>query len=650
MKNFLLLIFALASLNISGQVWSDDFEDGDISDWILTDLDGDGNDWLTIAGQGIDGSTCMASASWSPVTGPLTPDNFATSPAIDLSDATGDIRLLWKAYGQDQMWAAENYQVWVSTSNDPAEIAASGDMVFEETLSAQGDQVWLNREVDLSSYEGQVIHITFRHVDVTDQFRMNLDDIAVWNPKDLDGAVDGVVIEKFNELGTSTTVSGTIVNEGLQEINSITLGYSVNGGAMVTQVYDGLNVPFAESFDYEFDELVALNDPTEYFVDVMIVDVNGSEDDLEANNISNGLMYAVSEVPSRRILLEEATGTWCTWCPRGAVILEMITEEFEDVIGVAVHRSDPMEIDPYGDEFNELIPGYPSMLINRQEGNVMPNSLATYNDLVSAVEEGTKRVSPASVDVTTTILPSGLMSVNVRSTTYAGLIGDYRLNAIVTEDGVTGTGDGINALDANGFLITDFDQVNAYADNANGPMGGYENLPNPVPATEMIYDHVAIGILAGFQGEEGSLPNPTVRGEEYDFNFVYDLGSDWMNRIDDIHVIGVAIDIETGEVLNANTATFDTNVEDLLAENTSINVFPNPASGMTNIELTLTETQAVSVELFNQLGQMVKVQDYGNLSGNQVLDLGLQNMESGMYLIQMKVGQERYTHKLQIVE
>lgn len=650
MKHFLLLIFAFASVNLSAQIWADDFEDGDISDWTITDVDGDGFQWLLIEGQGTDGSITMASASWDPAVGPLSPDNFASSPAIDLTNETGAVFLAWDAYGQDQMWASENYQVWISTSTDPTEIAASGEMIFEETITAQGDQVWLARSVDISEYNGQVVHVTFRHTDVRDQFRMNLDNVAVLSPKGKDGSLSTVVAEKFYESGSSTQVSGTIVNQGLEAINSVTLGYSVNGGAMVMQTFDGLDIPWRGSFDYSFDEEIALDDRTDYFLNVTIVDVNGSADEVADNNVDEAVMYVVSEVPTKRLLLEEATGTWCTWCPRGAVILEMITEEFEDVIGVAVHRGDPMEIDPYGVEFAGLIPGYPSMLIDRQPGNVMPNSLATYGDIVAAVEESNKRISPASVNVTTTILPSGLMSVNVKSQVYAGLVGDYRLNAIVTEDGVTGTGDGINALDANGFLITDFDQVNAYADNANGPMGGYENLPNPVPATQMVYDHVAIGILDGFSGSEGSLPDPCERDAEYDYNFVYDLGADWMDRLENLHVIGMVIDMETGQVLNANTAMLPTDVEDVLAENTSVNVFPNPASNLTNIELTLAETETVSVELFNQLGQIVKVEDYGNLSGNQVLSLDLQNMEPGMYLIQMKIGQERYTHKLQIAE
>ena len=65
--------------------------------------------------------------------------------------------------------------------------------------------------------------------------------------------------------------------------------------------------------------------------------------------------------------------------------------------------------------------------------------------------------------------------------------------AVVVEDGVRGTGSGYN-------------QVNAYSGGANGPMGNYHNLPNPVPAAQMVYDHVARAILGNWVGTEASLP------------------------------------------------------------------------------------------------------------------------------------------------
>ena len=52
------------------------------------------------------------------------------------------------------------------------------------------------------------------------------------------------------------------------------------------------------------------------------------------------------------------------------------------------------------------------------------------------------------------------------------------------------TEDGVRRVMTSGY-----NQVNAYAGNALGPMGGFESLPNPVPAAQMVYDHVARVLL-----------------------------------------------------------------------------------------------------------------------------------------------------------
>ena len=44
-----------------------------------------------------------------------------------------------------------------------------------------------------------------------------------------------------------------------------------------------------------------------------------------------------------RVVGEEATGTWCGWCPRGAVALNWMDHDYEGYWqGIAVHNGDPM--------------------------------------------------------------------------------------------------------------------------------------------------------------------------------------------------------------------------------------------------------------------------------------------------------------------
>ena len=65
--------------------------------------------------------------------------------------------------------------------------------------------------------------------------------------------------------------------------------------------------------------------------------------------------------------MEEGTGTWCGWCPRGIVAFRYMAEKYpETFIGIAVHKSDNLETNTYSYlKFN----GYPSCYVNRNLRN-----------------------------------------------------------------------------------------------------------------------------------------------------------------------------------------------------------------------------------------------------------------------------------------
>ena len=158
------------------------------------------------------------------------------------------------------------------------------------------------------------------------------------------------------------------------------------------------------------------------------------------------------------------------------------------------------------------ISGYPSGAINRVMSNVDPSDFgAAYNQMID-------RDVPAELTVDHTFNEgNGLTVINIEAKMAAHMAGDYRISVVITQDSVQGPGDGTNANNL------DYDQVNAYANNANGPMGGYESLPNPVPATQMYYMQVARAILGGFNGSDAILPATMTQDETYTQTFTYSL-------------------------------------------------------------------------------------------------------------------------------
>ena len=148
---------------------TDPFAEG----WTIRDDDGDGYNWEWMDASDSDynvyeGTHCMASASYqnSAFGGgtALNPDNWLISPAF----TAGSTVTFWYA-GQDPSYSAEPFGVYViangTTSDELAYFTASG--------------TYQQGSVDISDFAGQTVQVAFRHYDITDMFRLNLDLVEV---------------------------------------------------------------------------------------------------------------------------------------------------------------------------------------------------------------------------------------------------------------------------------------------------------------------------------------------------------------------------------------------------------------------------------------------------------------------------------------
>lgn len=91
------------------------------------------------------------------------------------------------------------------------------------------------------------------------------------------------------------------------------------------------------------------------------------------------------------------------------------------------------------------------------------------------------------------------------------------------------------------------------------------------------------------------------------------------------------------------------NVNDISKTNL-ISIFPNPTNGNSNLELNLVENSNVKVDVLNTLGQVVFTKTLTNVSGNQTINIDSQNFESGLYLVNIKVGDLTTTKKLTVTK
>ncbi len=190
MKKITLTIAAFVAaftMNAQTTYFSDDFNDGDISDWSVIDEDGDTFNWSAVQIQDASGNPVgtpvMRSASWNSAVGALTPDNYAFSPVIDLTaeDGSETITLSWVVTAADASFADENYSVYVATNNTVAD-ALAAPISFNEIVTDNGPGGLDNpytKTLDITSMAGQVVYVAFRHHGTSDQFTIEIDDVMV---------------------------------------------------------------------------------------------------------------------------------------------------------------------------------------------------------------------------------------------------------------------------------------------------------------------------------------------------------------------------------------------------------------------------------------------------------------------------------------
>lgn len=169
---------AVVSNTANVTYFSDDFEDEDISDWTTTDADGDGNSFGDQFTVGVVLSPSLMSRSWIQV--PLTPDNWAVTPAIDLSAASGTVTMSWTTQVAAASWDEEKYSIHVGNTNNIATLVNSATSMTEILGDVGNTGAIISHTFDISAFAGQSnVYIAFRHWDCTDQDFLAIDNVAV---------------------------------------------------------------------------------------------------------------------------------------------------------------------------------------------------------------------------------------------------------------------------------------------------------------------------------------------------------------------------------------------------------------------------------------------------------------------------------------
>jgi len=187
------------------------------------------------------------------------------------------------------------------------------------------------------------------------------------------------------------------------------------------------------------------------------------------------------------------------------------------------------------------------------------------------------------------------------------LTGPYDLTLMVQPDGV-------GEIDLNTLDIEEFPWTGAY-------FGGMDNI---IKARAFEDDYK----FSHWETSAGSVISPSLQNRK------------------------ATIQIEAQDTL---IAVFElaTGVEDL-ESGISMNVFPNPTTGMATIKYELEESMEISISVLNMMGQEIIRIPSSNAKQtagihNQVIDFTKEGIASGVYLIKLKADEYEITRKLSIL-
>lgn len=449
-----------------------------------------------------------ASTSW--YKSPAASDDWMILPKVSITSPA--VTLSWEARAHDNV-LSDGYEIYVSDGGDDIADFQKLTPVF----TCPGEKVeWTSHTVSLADYEGKDVSIAFVN-NSTDKALLYIDNIAVEEHKPL--SATGFV-PALLPVGEKLALSGTISNNTDTDLTGVTVALAI-GGQNYANSDEALNIPAGKSASFSLPTGFQ-SEKMESYPYTLTVTSGG------CTVTENGVLLSARQ----NVLMEEGTGTWCMWCPKGAVAMERLKAKYPDTfIPVAVHVNDPMTVEGYSVYAGTS--GYPVCVANRMDklrGN--PDNIESYYQTAAGKDACAGIVSSGSYDNVSNTISAHTDLVFAQEYSDAS----FALQYIVTENDVHSD-------------EPTYSQKNAFS-GGTVEMGGFESLPDPVPAQLMWYQEVARALEGGEAGIEGSVPAYISAGEVISHDYSFTLGDNIMNR-DKLQVITAVIDTKTGEVINS---------------------------------------------------------------------------------------------------
>lgn len=361
-------------------------------------------------------------------------------------------------------------------------------------------------------------------------------------------AAIGSLESAATQIKQLTNYTFHVLNHGSAGVNSVDYSYSVAGKTGTGHANLSIDAFYNKSGDVSFN-LPEFDDPGNYTLKLAIDKVNGETNADAAISTQSSEITVYKVLPVHRPLLEEYTGTWCGYCPRGFVGLQrMNLLDPQNFIGISFHNDDAMEITT---SFDNNVKGFPDAWIDRYHetdpyiGDNTTNSFGI-DKVYSALA---KTIAPADISLSAKWTDENKTAVTVTSSVSFALdqsSNHWRVAYFLIADSLHGT-------------TSRWQQHSYYTD---GSMFADDSLMTPFIKNEYSYPYFSDVVIATSKswasGEEGSITAPITGGIPQTFDYTFNLadavntnGESLVQDKKHIRVVAALIDTETGHVVNA---------------------------------------------------------------------------------------------------
>lgn len=415
-------------------------------------------------------------------------------------------------------------------------------------------------------------------------------------PKDLWLYTKRNVIVKKN---ASCKFNFGVINLSPRIARTLQVGYTIDDAEEKVAEFKttmGANVEKEFSIDYS-----GFSKNGAHTVKFRLISVDGEADAYAGNNTDYTNVKVMDAIPQQRFVVEEGTGTWCGWCPRGIVAFRHMAEKYpETFIGIAVHKNDPLATNSYS---KLTFKGYPGCYVNRNLKNPTSPEAGTLEVMHNKYVANPPHIG---VEIEANFTDDTKKKINAKALTtfFADEQNvNYKVSFVLIENGIKG-----------------YKQSNYYAGGKYGKMGGFEDLPGSV-AIDM--DHVA-RMNYSFYGVDGSIPTSVKADETVEYAAQLDVPKNIQNA-DNLYLIALLINSK-GEIENAAEAK----------------VMVDPSMSITDNRTLLVPEFTFANGTLNVNGFSGKVFIY-NVYGVEVPN---QSIPSGIYIIKCVDGNKSFVKKM----